>query len=328
MVAHHIIFSLAMAFGLAALIVLLLGPAVIAWLRRLKAGQTIRTEGPASHLKKTGTPTMGGVLMLLGTSVAALLFTPNVAVTAALLVVVVGFGLVGLVDDFLIVAYHRSLGLRARVKFFWQVVLALALAVWLLNRPGEAFQLLVPFSNATITLPVWGFVPLAVFVIVGSSNAVNLTDGLDGLAAGTTAVAALALAFILVWLGRADVAVLATALAGACLAFLWFNGYPAQVFMGDAGSLALGGALGSMAVVTGTELYLAIVGGVFVLETLSVMLQVFSFQRFHRRIFRMTPVHHHFELSGWPETRVVARFWVMGLLFACLGLLALPGVLW
>lgn len=312
-------------FLLALAVVVLLGPGTIAFLRRLKARQTVRAEGPATHYQKSGTPTMGGLLMLVGTTLATLVFVPSEGFTRAalLLFVTVGYGLVGLTDDFLKVVYRRSLGLRARTKFFWQVVLALLPALWLLQEEGlTAATLLVPFSNSKWTLPLWAFLPFSVVVIAGSSNAVNLTDGLDGLAAGTVAAASLGMGLLHARLGDAAGAVYAFSLAGACIGFLWFNSYPARVIMGDTGALALGAGLGSLAILGGSSLFLLIIGGMFVLETLSVIIQVFSFKVFHRRVFRMAPLHHHFELAQWPEPVVVARFWVIGIILAFMGLLA------
>ena len=314
------------AFVLSLLIVLFLGPATIGFLRRLKARQTVRQEGPTSHYQKTGTPTMGGVLMLLATSLATILLAPDLTRAAVLLMVMLGYGLVGITDDFLKAVYHRSLGIRARVKFLWQVVLGFLPAFWVLQEQGaHALAILVPFSGQEWVLPIWLYLPFSLLVVVGASNAVNLTDGLDGLAAGTSAIGALALGVLLGERHEPTGAVFAFALAGACVGFLWFNGYPARVFMGDTGSLALGGALGSLAVLGGLPLYLALIGGIFVVETLSVMIQVFTFKTFHRRVFRMTPIHHHFELAGRPEPVVVVRFWIVAVLFAVTGLLAYYG---
>lgn len=312
-------------FLLAMMVVLFLGPGIIAFLQRLKARQTVRSEGPATHYQKSGTPTMGGLLLLVGTTVATWLFVPREGFTRAalLLFVTVGYGLIGLTDDFLKAVHRRSLGLRARTKFLWQVILALLPVFWLIREEGlAAATLLVPFSNAKWVLPLWAFVPFSVLVIAGSSNAVNLTDGLDGLAAGTVAAASLGMGLLHAGLGDTVGAVYAFSLAGACIGFLWFNSYPARVFMGDTGALALGAGLGSLAILGGSALFLLLFGGIFVAETLSVMIQVFSFKLFRRRVFRMAPLHHHFELAQWPEPVVVARFWVVGIVLAVLGLLA------
>lgn len=308
------------AFVLAFLTVLVLGPGTIGWLRRLKFGQTVRDDGPKSHLQKTGTPTMGGILILAGILVGTLVVAPAEPLTPWLLGITLGFSIIGLVDDFLIVVFHRSLGLRAREKLLGQFILALAVALYAAG-PFRETALFLPGLNTTLTLPGWVYVVFLVFFIVGFSNGTNLTDGLDGLASGTVAIAAAAYAMIAVAHNAMGVAVFMAAVTGACLGFIWFNAPPAQVFMGDTGSLALGAALAMAAIFTRTELLLVIIGGIFVVEALSVILQVISFKLTGKRIFRMSPLHHHFEMGGMPETKVVARFWLVALGLALWGLI-------
>lgn len=313
---------------LAFLIALVIGPPLIGFLRRLKFGQSIRVDGPQTHLNKAGIPTMGGILIVMAAAISTLLLTKgHVAVLYGLLVTL-GFSLIGLVDDFIIVVAKRSLGLKARQKLLGQLVLGLVISLYALASPELGSTLLVPFSNQVLVLPAWMFVVVATGAMVGTANAVNFTDGLDGLAAGTTAIAAVSYVLLCIGLGEWELAVFAAAIAGACLGFTWFNAYPAQVIMGDTGSLGLGAALGALAVLTRTELFLVIIGGVFVMETLSVILQVLYFRLTGGgRIFRMAPLHHHFELKGWPETKVVFRFWIMAFVFAVLGLAGFPAVL-
>lgn len=304
-------------------VALVFGPATIDVLRRLKYGQHIRSAGPARHQAKAGTPTMGGVLIVAAAVIATLLFAENRSPGATcLLLATLGFCLIGLIDDMIIVVRKRSLGLRARTKLLGQIVVALLVAAYALNTVGT--EIIIPFSDAAWTLPAPLFLIFATAVIVGTANAANFTDGLDGLAAGSSAIASVVYAVIALWMGQPDAAVFAAALAGACLGFSWFNAHPAQVFMGDTGSLALGGALGSLAVLTRTELVLPIIVVIMVIEILSVMIQVPYFRLTKgKRIFKMTPIHHHFELSGWAETKIVIRFWLISAVGGVLGLLAL-----
>lgn len=290
-------------------------PLLLPRLRRWKWGQTVRTDGPATHLGKAGTPTMGGLLFLLGAAVAAWATGPRDAPLAAVLVAFLGFGAVGFVDDYLKVALRRPLGLKARHKLLAQVALAAWLG-WVAGASlGPAVE--VPLSGIRLDLGAW-YVPFAVFVVVGAANAANLADGLDGLLAGATVFTAAAYTFISLWAGWPELAAFAAALAGACLGFLRYNRHPALVFMGDTGSMAIGGALGALALFTKTELLLPLAGGLLVAEALSVILQVASFRLLGRRLFRMSPLHHHFELSGWSEPAVVRRFWLAGAGFAAL----------
>ncbi|MGI6609167.1 MAG: phospho-N-acetylmuramoyl-pentapeptide-transferase [Limnochordia bacterium] len=305
-------------------LILLLGPATIRYLYRLKFGQQIRDAGPSAHKKKGGTPTMGGVLIILAISVSSLFVTDSYSALPYALFVVVGFGLIGLIDDFIIVATKRSLGLKARHKLVGQILVAMVLALYVTGEPRLGPSLLIPFTGTVVQLPTWLFLILATTTVVGAANAVNFTDGLDGLAAGASAVAMVVYAIIAYALGSTDLAILAAAVTGACLGFCWFNAYPAQVFMGDTGSLALGGALGAIAVLTATELHLCIIGGLFVVETLSVILQVSYFRLTGgKRIFKMAPLHHHYELLGWPESKIVTRFWLAAMVFGVLGLLTI-----
>ena len=322
-------------------IALWMGPRLIAYLQKMQIGQVVRDAGPESHFSKRGTPTMGGILILFSISVSVLLWArlDNPYVWCVLLVLV-GYGLVGFADDYLKVVRKDSRGLIARWKYFWQSALALivAFSIYAIGKDTPATQLVVPFFKDV--MPQLGvlYILLAYFVIVGTSNAVNLTDGLDGLAIMPTVFVAAGFALVAWATGNVNFAnylhipflphagelvIVCTAIVGAGLGFLWFNTYPAQVFMGDVGSLALGGALGTIAVLLRQEFLLVIMGGVFVVETLSVILQVGSFKLRGQRIFRMAPIHHHYELKGWPEPRVIVRFWIISLMLVLIGLATL-----
>ncbi|NLL48970.1 MAG: phospho-N-acetylmuramoyl-pentapeptide-transferase [Firmicutes bacterium] len=301
---------------------LLAGPRTITYLQRLRLGQQIRSDGPKSHLGKAGTPTMGGILMVVAIVLAVLIFPPLTNHTIIMLFATLGFGVVGFLDDFIKVVAKRSLGLRAREKLVGQFGVAVLVALYASARVGT--ELIVPFSGQTLLLPTLVFIPFTTLVLVGAANAVNLTDGVDGLAAGTTAISAAALGLICYFLGHSDLSLFFGAMAGACLGFVWFNAPPAQVFMGDTGSLALGAALATGAVLSKTSLLLPIVGGLFVIETLSVILQVLYFRLTKgKRLFKMAPLHHHFELLGVPESKIMTRFWLVALVFAVLGLYAI-----
>jgi phospho-N-acetylmuramoyl-pentapeptide-transferase len=315
--------QVAAAFGIGLLITLLLGLLLIPLLYRLKFGQEVRDDGPRSHLKKQGTPTMGGLLIIGGAGIASLLVAGHTREDLLLVGIMAGCGLLGFTDDFIKIVLKRSLGVKARTKLLVQVLLGLLLA-WgaLALHPDTA--VLIPYTGLRVSLGA-GFYVMVAVILVASTNAVNLTDGLDGLAGGLVLVAAIAFVLFAWMTGQYGVAVFAGALGGSCLGFLRFNYYPARVFMGDTGSLALGGALAALAVLTHTELLLLILGGVFVLETISVIIQVISFKLTGKRVFRMSPLHHHFELSGWPETRVVHWFWMLGLCCAALGVWAMRG---
>jgi phospho-N-acetylmuramoyl-pentapeptide-transferase len=317
------------------------GPAVIRWLTRLKVGQSVRLDGPQTHLVKSGTPTMGGVLILLSIMLSVVLWGDwNSHYIWLLLAVTLAFGIVGFVDDYKKVVYKNPKGLSARQKYFWQSIVALV-AAWLMFHwsvlPSHT-DLVIPFAkNMVLELGPW-FLLLAYFVIVGTSNAVNLTDGLDGLAIMPAVLVSAALS-VFAYLsghsvfsdylnipyipGAGEVAIFGAALVGAGLGFLWFNTYPAQVFMGDVGALAIGAALGLMAIMVRQELVLVIMGGIFVIETLSVVIQVVYFKLTGKRVFKMAPLHHHFELKGWAEPKVIVRFWIITLILVLVGLASL-----
>jgi phospho-N-acetylmuramoyl-pentapeptide-transferase len=337
-VFQYLTFRTMVSVMTALLMSLLIGPVVIDRLTLLQIGQTVRDDGPASHLSKAGTPTMGGALILIVILVTTLLWgdleSRHVWVVLG---VTLAFGLVGWVDDYLKIVRKNSAGLAARWKYFWQSVIGLGAAVFLFvaaELPAET-ALIVPFFK-TVVIPLGvGFVVLSYLMIVGMSNAVNLTDGLDGLAILPTVMVGAALGLIAYVAGNVEfsaylqfpyipgageLSVFCGALIGAGLGFLWFNTYPAQVFMGDVGALALGAALGVVAIIVRHEIVLLIMGGLFVLETASVIIQVASFRLTGKRIFRMAPIHHHFELKGWPEPKVIVRFWIVTLVLVTVGL--------
>ncbi|MEW8959486.1 MAG: phospho-N-acetylmuramoyl-pentapeptide-transferase [Moorella sp. (in: firmicutes)] len=307
------------ALALAAAVTVVLGPAVIAILKRLKAGQAVRQDGPRSHLTKSGTPTMGGILFLLGLTAASLALAPASPLMLSALVLTWGYALIGFVDDGLKVVLRRPLGLYARQKLGGQIFLGLAAGVAAVLWLGRGSAVHVPLVGITMELG-WAYPLLAALLMVATTNAVNLTDGLDGLAAGVTIWVALAYGLIAAAVGQREMAIFAFALAGGCLGFLAYNFHPAKVFMGDTGSLALGAAVGFLAIITRTELVLPLLGGVYVIEALSVIMQVVSFRLTGKRLFRMSPLHHHFELLGWPETRVVLFFWFLALIMVAAGL--------
>ncbi len=319
--------SLLLAFASSLAVTSLLGPLIIPLLKRMKFGQNIRSDGPSRHLNKAGTPTMGGVMFLAGTFAGCFFLARGRADGLIVLAALLGFGLIGFLDDYMKVVLKRSLGLKARQKLLCQILLAAGLTFWIVYGLGRGTEIVIPFAGfftpggIQLELGVWPFMAFAVMVIVSAANAVNLTDGLDGLAAGVSMLVALALMIIALIVPRDGVAVSLAALAGGCLGFLIFNRHPAKVFMGDTGSLALGGGLGAAAVITRSELFLLIIGGIFVLETLSVIIQVVCYQTTGRRFFRMSPLHHHYELSGWSEKRVVFTFWTATLIFAAIGLI-------
>jgi phospho-N-acetylmuramoyl-pentapeptide-transferase len=317
---------------------LLIGPHVIAQLSRYQISQTVRNDGPQSHLSKAGTPTMGGALILIVIFSTTLLWGDlSNRYVWTVLIVTMAFGAIGWIDDYLKISRRNSRGLIARWKYLWQSVFGLGAAVFLYltaDQPAET-ELIVPFFKE-IAIPLGvSYIVIAYFVIVGTSNAVNLTDGLDGLAIMPTVMVGAALGLIAYLVGNVqfseylqipyipdagELAIFCGALIGSGLGFLWFNTYPAQVFMGDVGALALGAALGVVAVIVRHEIVLFIMGGLFVLETVSVILQVASFKLTGKRIFRMAPLHHHFELKGWPEPRVIVRFWIITLVLVLVGL--------
>ncbi|OQP07899.1 phospho-N-acetylmuramoyl-pentapeptide-transferase [Geobacillus sp. 46C-IIa] len=313
-----IVIAMAVSF----LVTVILSPLFIPFLRRLKFGQSIREEGPKSHQKKSGTPTMGGIMILLSIVATTVWMTAKFAALSAgtylLLLVTVGYGVLGFLDDMIKVVMKRNLGLTSRQKFVGQLIIAV-IFFFVYRQSGFSTALHIPGTDWSFDLG-WAYGVLLLLMLVGGSNAVNLTDGLDGLLAGTAAIAFGAYA-VLAWnQGQYDVAVFCVAVVGAVLGFLVFNAHPAKVFMGDTGSLALGGAIAAVAVLTKLELLLVVIGGVFVIETLSVIIQVASFKMTGKRVFRMSPLHHHYELIGWSEWRIVVTFWAVGLLFAMLGI--------
>jgi phospho-N-acetylmuramoyl-pentapeptide-transferase len=322
------------------IVALLFGPGMIRWLRKKqKEGQPIRDDGPETHLlTKKGTPTMGGILILLALGVSTLLWADlrNGYVWAVLLVTI-GYGMIGFLDDFMKVTKRNSKGLPGKLKLAGQVAIAAIAVFWIMALTREPLDsgLTIPFFKSVMIDLGWLYVPFAIFVIVGASNAVNLTDGLDGLAIVPVIIAASVFALIAYLVGNSvfsnylqinnvpgagELAVFCGALVGAGIGFLWFNAPPAMVFMGDTGSLAMGGALGAVGVVTHHEIVLAIVGGLFVLETVSVIVQVASFKLTGKRVFRMAPLHHHFEKKGWAEPTIVVRFWIIAGVLALIGL--------
>ncbi|WP_297325794.1 phospho-N-acetylmuramoyl-pentapeptide-transferase [Nitrosomonas sp.] len=330
----------AMLAVLTALVIsFVIGPMMIRKLTAYKIGQSVRDDGPQTHLVKAGTPTMGGALILMSMVLTTVLWADlsNRYIWVVLLTTL-GFGVIGWIDDYRKVVYRNPKGLSASAKFFWQSMIAVVVAVYLAltaELPAQTDMIVPFFKEVAIPLGVTGFVVLAYFVIVGTSNAVNLTDGLDGLAIMPTVMISSALAVFAYVTGHVvfakylgipyipntgELSVFCGALAGAGLAFLWFNAYPAEVFMGDVGALALGAALGIVTVIVRQEIVLVIMGGVFVVEALSVMLQVASFKLLGKRIFRMAPLHHHYELKGWKENQVVVRFWIITLILVLLGL--------
>ncbi|TEB18001.1 Phospho-N-acetylmuramoyl-pentapeptide-transferase [Pelotomaculum sp. FP] len=317
------------AFAIALVVTLAMGLLLIPWLKRLKFGQNIRSDGPSRHLQKAGTPTMGGIIFLAGIFVAVLLIAPERVDALVVLAITLGYGLIGFLDDYIKIVLRRSLGLRAREKLLGQIILAVLLAYGVVFWWDRGTALVLPFSGyftsggIQLELGWWPFLAFTLLVVVGTANAVNLTDGLDGLAAGTSLLAAAAMMLIALKVDKYGVAAVMAALSGGCLGFLFYNRHPARVFMGDTGSLALGGGLGAAAVVTRSELFFVIIGGIFVVEVLSVIIQVISFQTTGRRIFRMSPLHHHFELGGWSENRVVLTFWFITLLLGITGLAGL-----
>ena len=323
----------------ALIITFLIGPTLIRRLTAYKVGQAVRDDGPRSHLTKAGTPTMGGALMLASITLTVLLWADlQSRLIWIVLWVMLGFGAIGWIDDYRKVVARNPKGLSARAKFFWQSVIGVIAACYLAfytNLPAQT-EFIVPFfKQVAYPLGAFGFIVMTYFVIVGTSNAVNLTDGLDGLAIMPTVMIGSALGVFAYVAGHAvfakylgfpyipgagELTVICGAIAGAGLAFLWFNAYPAEVFMGDVGALALGATLGAIAVIVRQEIVLFIMGGVFVVETLSVVLQVASFKLTGRRIFRMAPLHHHYELKGWKENQVVVRFWIITMMLVLVGL--------
>ena len=340
-VFRYITFRTALAILTAAVITVVLCPVLIRAMRRLSVAQQIRGDGPKRHEAKAGTPTMGGLVMIASIATSALLWG-NLENTYVLMMLlsIIGFGAIGFADDYLKIARKDSKGLRPCYKFGAQALLALGIGVFLYMNPEDPYPavLSVPFFKKWLINIGLLYIPFSIIVMVGASNAVNLTDGIDGLAIGLVAIATLATGVLVYISGHrglaeylqvlflptvGELAVFCGAMFGAALGFLWYNAYPADVFMGDVGSIGLGGALGTLAVITKHEIVLALVGGIFVIETLSVIIQVASFKLTGKRVFRMAPIHHHFELKGWPEPKVIVRFWIVGIMLALLSLATL-----
>ncbi|MFZ5985968.1 MAG: phospho-N-acetylmuramoyl-pentapeptide-transferase [Bacillota bacterium] len=315
---HVVIFIISFIFSL------VLGPILIPVLTRLKFGQTVRDDGPKSHYKKTGTPTMGGVIFLIPVLVLAIFYARYDTRILPLAFVTLGFGLIGFIDDFIKVVKKRKDGLYWNQKMFGLLLIAVMFSFYV-SRTQTGTDIIIPFIGMERTLPLgWLFVPFSIVVLIAATNSVNITDGLDGLAAGVTLI--ITVFFTIVAMTRNEwdyVKIFCSIVSGGCLGFLAYNTHPARVFMGDTGSLALGGAVGSIAIMMKMPLILVIVGGIYVVEALSVMIQVLSFKMTGKRVFKMAPIHHHFELSGWKEVRVVSVFWTATILLCVVGLLAL-----
>ena len=313
---YSILITILVAFVITAI----LGPVFIPVLRRIKAGQSIREDGPKAHQTKAGTPTMGGLMIILAVVITCISMTIRQGVGSEMGILLVSFvlcGLIGFCDDFIKVVKKRNLGLTALQKLIFQIVIAVILAVYQSKVSSFGTSIYVPVVKEYIDLG-WFYIPFVAFVLVAMVNAVNLTDGLDGLAGGCSAITALFLAITGAGIGYTSSSIFSAAIAGACFGFLLFNRYPAKVFMGDTGSLALGGALAAAAVMMNIELILPVAGGIFVAEVVSDIIQVVSFKTRGKRIFRMAPLHHHFELGGWKETKVVIVFWTITLLLCIL----------
>jgi phospho-N-acetylmuramoyl-pentapeptide-transferase len=337
-VFRYITFRTAWATITALMIAFLMGPWLIKKLREFKVGQQIRDDGPKSHLNKAGTPTMGGILIVGAIVISTILWTDlKNKYVWLLLFTTISLGILGFVDDYLKIKRAESKGLSAKYKFLWQIIIGLIVGLFLYVDPKDpnSSMLSIPFFKGRLIDLGFFYIPFAVVVIVGASNAVNLTDGIDGLATGLVGIAAMANAAfvyisghvqfskylqVLYLPGTGELTVFCGAMLGACLGFLWYNSFPAEVFMGDVGSLSLGGALGALAVITKHEIVLTLVGGIFVIEALSVIFQVGAFKLTGKRVFKMAPIHHHFELKGWPEPKVIIRFWIVGIILALLSL--------
>ena len=311
--------SFLIAVVIAAGFVLITGPFFIPELHKLKFGQSIREEGPKSHQAKSGTPTMGGIMIILGITLGTIVAAPLSTEILLALFITLGHFVLGFMDDYIKVVKKRNLGLKARQKMLGQIIIAVVTMIIGTQSLGIDTSVWVPVLNISVNIGI-GYYFLLLFVMVGTSNAVNLTDGLDELASGTVAIAASAYAVVCLTMGHPDLAIFCAAIVAACVAFLRFNAHPAKVFMGDTGSLALGGAMAAVGILTHTEVLLAIIGFVFVCEALSVIIQVTSFKTTGKRVFRMSPIHHHFELGGWSEWKVVFVFWTVGLIASIIAL--------
>lgn len=310
------------------LVVILLGPITIPTLKRFKFGQSIREEGPQSHMKKAGTPTMGGIMFIIAIVVTTMVVSGKMTGTLwVVLLTTAGYGVIGLLDDGLKIVRRRNLGLRAYQKLIGQITFAFILAYFAYNSKDIGSTIHIPFTDVYFDLGIW-YIPFIIFFIVGTTNAVNLTDGLDGLASSITLIVGVFFAVVTYLIGTdnesiGSLSIFCGALVGSLLGFLKYNSYPAQVFMGDTGSLALGGAISAIAVLLKMPLIVVIVGGIYVMETLSVIIQVTSFKLTGKRVFKMSPLHHHFEQIGWHETKVVAWFSILTAIFCLIGFLAI-----
>jgi phospho-N-acetylmuramoyl-pentapeptide-transferase len=314
-----IIYSVIVAF----LIVLLLGPIIIPALKKFKFGQFIREEGPQSHMKKAGTPTMGGIMFIISSIITTLIVYQDITMPLLFtLITMLGYGMVGFIDDTLKIKKKNNEGLKAHQKFLGQVVVALILTVYAYHSKDIGSAVHIPFTNKMWDLGIW-YIPFMIFVIVGTVNGVNLTDGLDGLGAGVTVLVSVFFTVVTYSMHKTDMAIFCGALTGSLLGFLKYNSYPAQVFMGDTGSLALGGAISAIAVLLKMPFILVIVGAIYVIEVLSVIIQVVSFKLTKKRVFKMAPLHHHFEQCGWHETKVVSWFCIFTAIFCLVGFLAI-----
>ncbi len=322
---HDYFINALIAAGVALLVGLAMGPFMIPFLHRLKVGQNIRDDGPQTHLSKAGTPTMGGVIIITAVMVASFLMAGASKQVLVAVFIMLAVGGIGFFDDYIKVVLKRSLGLRARDKLLLQTLVGLIMGLLLLFYLDRGTLLIIPFTKVTFDLGYF-YIPFVMLVLIATSNGVNLTDGLDGLAAGVTIPVALAYIIISIMLGNYNTIIFGAALVGACLGFLVFNHYPAKVFMGDTGSMAIGGAITALAAINRSEIALLIIGGVFVIESLSDIIQVASFKTTGRRVFRMAPLHHHFELKGWPERKVVLMFWLLSVGFALLGIVAYKNI--
>jgi phospho-N-acetylmuramoyl-pentapeptide-transferase len=301
------------------LICMFLGPRFIDYLRLKEFGQQIREEGPAGHHGKAGTPTMGGLVIFIAIAVPFLILSAYRTASLAVLATALAMAALGFADDIIKLRRRRSLGVSGRTKLLVQAFTAIALWVFVTESVGLNGELKLRVVDASVDLGL-AYPVLIFLVLAGATNGVNLTDGLDGLAAGCAAIVLLTYTVMtFITAGQGDLALVSACLVGACVGFLWFNSFPASVFMGDTGSLGLGGAIAALAVVTQTEVLLIVIGGIFVIEALSVAIQVFAFQRFRRRVFLMAPIHHHFELAGWSETKIILRFWIIAAICAAIG---------
>lgn len=317
---NTIVIQAVLACVMAMVVVLITGPYLIPYLTRLKVGQVIRDDGPQRHLTKAGTPTMGGLMFIAGISVASIVTVGNKSYVWAALAVMLLHAAIGLRDDYIKVVLKRSLGLRVKEKLLYQLLIGLLFIVFLIFLSDRGTSVIIPFSGYALDIG-YAYYLLVIAVIIGTSNGVNLNDGLDGLASGVTIWVALAYMAIS-WMGsHPELGVFSLAIVGGCLGFLYYNRFPARVFMGDTGSMALGGAVAALAILTRSELFLILIGGVYVLEAMSDIIQVAYFKRTGKRVFLMAPIHHHYELKGWKETKVVHFFWLLSFICSISGVL-------